>query len=220
MVEQGEENEVAMRYIVFILLAISTFVCSGCRPNIEAEEAYVYSTYINNYFITRDFPEYRFRNKSFDLIVISDRTPGFVVPFFHQGDFDALDQLQASTLKSFLDRNDVCYSKSQRNEKVIELAGQHPLNGLVKFDLSHTLISENEIDQIFSNGGWKEFYRRYPTSRGLISLSRVGFNKKMTQALLYFVQENGGSTGEGYLILFEKSGGEWKRVEQSTVWIT
>jgi hypothetical protein len=218
---EEEAYEAAMRYIPIILLALSAFVCISCGPGYEQEEANVYSSYINKYYITQNYPDSRFENKPFSMIVIGDRTSGFVIPFIYPSSFAELDHvLNQSTLKNFLDRNDGYYTKSQTRETIIKLAGRYPLNRFLKFGLPHTLVSENEINQIFGSGKWDEFYRRYPTSRGLVFLSRVGFNKTITQALLYFVKEYDGGAGEGSLILFEKNGNEWTLKSQVDVWIS
>ncbi len=56
---------------------------------------------------------------------------------------------------------------------------------------------------------WGEFYQRYPLAPGLISLSRVGFNSRMDQALVYeeIVGNTDGTWGR-YLVL-RKQSGKW-----------
>ncbi len=46
-------------------------------------------------------------------------------------------------------------------------------------------ISRKQMEEIFSNGGWNEFYQKYPFSQGIMTLSRVGFNSTRDQALVY-----------------------------------
>jgi hypothetical protein len=87
----------------------------------------------------------------------------------------------------------------------------------------YVLITDQEIDQIFKGQGgarWDEFYRRCPTSRGVVFLSRVGFNRNIAQALLYFTFEYGSEAAEGYLILFDKQSGRWKESALTLVWIS
>ena len=124
------------------------------------------------------------------------------------------------TIKSFLQRNDGNYPESQLTEKTLRVIGRYPINPYIKFKLPHTLITDTEIDQIFSNGGWREFYRRYPNSRGIVYLSRVGFNSNETQALLYFAHQYTEAAGEGFLVLLKKTQGEWKQIAQTDVWIS
>ncbi len=94
------------------------------------------------------------------------------------------------------------------------------MNLQLELDLSHTLIPDAEFKKILTAGGWDEFYRRFPGSRGMIWLSRVGFNRDKNQALFYFGNQYTDYAGEGYLILMAKADGAWKEVAHITVWIS
>lgn len=56
---------------------------------------------------------------------------------------------------------------------------------------------------------WIEYYKRYPDTSGLITLSRVGFNTAHTQALVYIGSHCGPDCGDVHFYLLEKSGGTW-----------
>jgi hypothetical protein len=75
----------------------------------------------------------------------------------------------------------------------------------------YTLISEKELDNFFNQdgGGWEEFYRKYPESRGYSTFSRVGFNADKTQALVYQAHGCGGLCGGGAYVLLVKKNGVW-----------
>jgi|WetSurMetagenome_2_1015567.scaffolds.fasta_scaffold85934_3 hypothetical protein len=187
----------------------------------EREEASVYNAYINKYYIPRRFVESRFENKPFTEIVVSDHTSGFVIPFSYQKKVEELSiKPEEETVKSFLARNDGYYPQTGLTNETLRVVGRYPLNPYIAFKLPHTLISDAEMDRIFERGRWEEFYNKYPNSRGIIYLSRVGFNHDLTQALLYVVLEYADGGGGGWLVLLAKSSDGWEQVANVSVWIS
>ena len=71
-----------------------------------------------------------------------------------------------------------------------------------------------------SVNGWEEFYRRYPDSPGITTLSRVGFNRERTEALVYMGAQLHYLAGAGNLYRLEKQDGVWKIVEKVMLWIS
>lgn len=166
--------------LVIVILVFLHFAYGA--SNYEKEEAAVYRAYIDQTYIAQWFPQ-NFKNKPFRQIVIRDRTSGFVAP---SPDLQNIAKLSpkpdGETIENFFARNGGYHPKSKLPEEALEKVGRYPLNRSIKFKLPHTLISDSEWNQI----RWEEFYRRFPDSRGIVVLSRVGFNKNRTQALLYF----------------------------------
>ena len=207
-------------------LLISTFsilvLFQACRTAFdEKEEAAVYNSFINAYYIPNSFVSIKFENRPFTTIVVSDQTSGYVIPFSYQERIaELVPSPEETTIKSFLDRNDGYNDKSQLINETLRVIGRYPINPYIEFNLPHTLVSDIELKQLTKGGKWAEFYRRYPNSRGIVSLSRVGFNKKKTQALLYFVKQYDAEGAEGFLVLLAKRGKEWKRIAQVDVWIS
>lgn len=62
--------------------------------------------------------------------------------------------------------------------------------------------------------GWKDFFRQYPGSGGLISFSRPGYSEDGTQALVYFSIACP-LCGRGEYLLLSKISGRWKIVARS-----
>jgi hypothetical protein len=60
--------------------------------------------------------------------------------------------------------------------------------------------------------GWREFYKRYPGSGGIINLSVVGFNDDKTLAVVYAGVSCGPLCGEWNWHLLEKKNAAWKEV--------
>lgn len=56
---------------------------------------------------------------------------------------------------------------------------------------------------------WMEYYKRYPDTSGLITLSRVGFNTAHTQGLVYIGSHCGPDCGDVHFLLLEKQGSAW-----------
>jgi hypothetical protein len=78
----------------------------------------------------------------------------------------------------------------------------------------YEIVSSDTIEGFFKKGpqGWKDFYAKYPSSGGFITLSAVGFNKEKTQAVVYSGSSCGGLCGRWLFHLFEKFGGKWKEM--------
>ncbi len=69
-------------------------------------------------------------------------------------------------------------------------------------------ISKAEHDQIFQNG-WTEFHKRYGVEASILWLSRVGFNRDKTLALLYVSSGMGRLAVDGVLYLLERKEAKW-----------
>jgi len=77
--------------------------------------------------------------------------------------------------------------------------------------VDYTLISKEEFHSIFPNpSGWFTFYKKYPGTGGIITLSRVGFNTDKNQALVYIGIQAAPETGAGTYILLIKENNTWK----------
>lgn len=65
-----------------------------------------------------------------------------------------------------------------------------------------------------SREGWEKFFSEYPGASGLLSLSRVGFDHKKNQALVYVTDMRGNPSGRawgaGSYVLLIKKKGAWR----------
>ena len=84
------------------------------------------------------------------------------------------------------------------------------------------LVSDEETNAIFrtSGGGWDSFYKKYPGAQGILSFSRVGFDRQRKQALVYFGNQRQVLDGAGYLALLAKKDRTWVMVKQTMIWIS
>ena len=55
---------------------------------------------------------------------------------------------------------------------------------------------------------------------GIVSLSRVGFNKTRTEAFIYMSYTCGGLCGHGFMFWVEKAGDTWKVKKSVLMWIS
>ena len=87
--------------------------------------------------------------------------------------------------------------------------------------LQVVLISEEELNHIFKNGkGWDDFYKKYPHSYGIITLSRVAFNNDKNIAFLNFGNQYHWRAGIGYYVLLKKEDNRWVIVAKVITWIS
>jgi hypothetical protein len=80
------------------------------------------------------------------------------------------------------------------------------------------------IDGVFFGGfdkkgesGWKNFYRKYPGATGLVTFSRVGFNRKMDEALAHLTAQSGLGSGAGFFAYLRKRKGVWRFISTLTI---
>lgn len=103
--------------------------------------------------------------------------------------------------------------------KLVERSRQPRLSATLPLR-NRTLITRAKRAEIFREGpdGWTDFYSRYPTARGLLSLSPVVWSATGTTALVYFTWSCGGLCGAGALLLVEHTRGEWRITHGQTFW--
>ncbi len=174
---------------------------SDIIPNIEYE---VYSSVISS-IISSDFS-----HTSVNKIVINQLTSNQTICY--NSYYDCFQNFKNYSLN-----NDSMLVDDFKNKN----AKAYKLEN--KFSIPQTviLISSDELNKIFQNEkGWDSFYEKYPNSSGVISISRVGFNRNQTQAILGFSYQAGMLWGKGYRIFLTKDEGKWMVKEQGLMWVS
>ena len=93
-----------------------------------------------------------------------------------------------------------------RNQSTVKLSARgFEAKGTVELVSRNTLPSTAGDPEVY----WREFYRRYPRARGLISLSQPGYDKSGKYALIYFRTGCGSLCGEAGYALFRRFNGSW-----------
>lgn len=115
--------------------------------------------------------------------------------------FDGLDE---ETLSDFLAKN---------REK-------HPVEPDLNPGGRLVCVGDEEFEHIFRDGeGWERFRRTFPESDGTLRFSRVGFDRDVTQAILYAGQQFDWNVGSGGFWMFSKSDGEWIETGSLGSWL-
>ena len=82
-------------------------------------------------------------------------------------------------------------------------------------------VGDEEFEHIFRDGdGWARFRKEFPDSDGTLRLSRVGFDRDVTQAMLYAGQQFDWNVGSGGFWLFSCLDGEWTEVGRAGSWLS
>jgi hypothetical protein len=89
------------------------------------------------------------------------------------------------------------------------------LDDKIALERSYKIVSDSELDAIFEHrdaDGWNAFYKKYPRSFGIWSVSAVGFNADKTKALVELNRNCGLLCGGGGPHFLEKRDGRWVEV--------
>lgn len=117
-----------------------------------------------------------------------------------------MHDVDPSTADSFRVRNDAAW----------------PLRPDLQLGSGYVLLSQARMTQFFSQNrdGWQLFYEQYPGAPGITTLSRVGLNDALDQALVYVGTLSHYLAGAGYFVLLKRVNGEWVVDQQVMTWIS
>ncbi|WP_210420219.1 hypothetical protein [Aquisphaera giovannonii] len=136
-------------------------------------------------------------------LVIQDRTKVEILHFPepYQDLVDKLlrqasDQIPADMIRDFCEKN----------------RSSSPVRPEIARHLTIDLLSREEKTNLFAVGGvegWKRFYAKFPSARGLIEVSRVGLNRDRSLALFFIHVGQAPVIGQGQMHVLKKEGGAW-----------
>lgn len=115
---------------------------------------------------------------------------------FMRRQFGIFSSMYEGTLDNFHSRNQAAVKLSARGFET---------KGTVELLSRKSLPSTAGDPEVY----WREFYRRYPRARGIISLSQPGYDKSGRYALIYFRTGCGSLCGEAGYALFRRFNGSW-----------
>lgn len=115
--------------------------------------------------------------------------------------------------------------KGISNETIENYLARNPertkLSTEMDLGVEYKLLNAEELKKISGQPNWGEVLSEaYPGSFGYTVFSRVGFNNKLDQALIYVGSVGGPMMGSGSYFLMEKQLGEWILKERIEVWIS
>ncbi len=132
----------------------------------------------------------------------------------------------------------ITFSGAKRPEVDSETSADYDANYKETFVLAnqfnlkipYTLVTREELKTVFpieEEGKpvdmecWNRFYKQYPESGGIVAFSRVGFNSKRDQALVYVASQSGFVGGSGWFVVLSRAaGGAWKIQKEVLVWLS
>jgi hypothetical protein len=87
------------------------------------------------------------------------------------------------------------------------------------------LLNKQEYNEVFApkvknTNVWNVFRNKYPNADGIISLSNVGFNREMNQALVYVSQARDYTDGVGRYYFLSNENGVWRIKKYANVWVS
>ena len=188
-------------FLVFLITACAgtpTPVSTPSSAQIEIEEQAVYAALLRNLYTASSYA------------IMSATATGMtgVADTGTSLDRMLLDMhdLEQSTAKNFSARN----------------VTTTPVSPDMELGAEYVLLSQEEMSQIFSQNrdGWVLFYERYPDTPGITTLSRVGFNEPLDQALVYIGTMSHWKAGAGYYVLLSKVNDSWIVEQQVMTWIS
>ena len=187
-----------LRLAFVVVMAIAQ---SSCGSSIDSEEAAVIGTYVDSN-IKQLFGYVESDDKPLKVVYVSSVTSGFQPRW--QAYFSNLGTaVQTETADSFLQRND----------------REYEVNSRLSFTLPHVIIPEAKINRMLEPAStWDSIHREYPALHGILWFSRVGFDIRRTQALLYISSFSRRGGREGWLILMQKERRIWREAGRKMIW--
>ena len=82
------------------------------------------------------------------------------------------------------------------------------------------VVRSNDLQKIFANGWWPDFYRRYPDTAGFAEISKPILTEDRSQALVFLSHHCDGLCGSGTIHFLVRSGSSWRVVKSELVWIS
>ncbi len=205
-----------MRFLTILCFCALIGIQSAQSPTpstdaVTSDEYAIYSAVLNK----------AFAGGKVQHIVVGDHTMMDFPPIMMgmSGFGDTMKEIRETAAK------DTLKDYGQKNKTAIPL--QNRFSTLVPV----VLISESERDKIFeikgqgekktaNPAGMKELQRLYPNSQGFANLSRIGFDKNASQALVYVGNICGGLCGDGRVFFLVSEGGSWKVKLSAVTWVS
>lgn len=82
------------------------------------------------------------------------------------------------------------------------------------------VVSARQLQQMFQDGWWDDFYRTYPGTAGFASISQPVLTSDRQQALIYVAHRCDGLCGSGTVHLLVRSGSSWRIVREEMLWVS
>jgi hypothetical protein len=187
--------------IFFFITACTTSptpVPTPAADQVDAEEQAVYAFLLPKMYKNRGYVIMALTTTGPTGVDNTDQTLDYVLQNMHD--------VSSGMVASFRSRNDTA----------------HPIRKDMDLGSPYTLLTQSARNQIFgqNQSGWDIFYNRYPQAPGITTLSRVGFNTTLDQALVYIGTQSNWLAGSGYYVLLKKGEAGWSIDQQVMTWVS
>ncbi len=169
---------------------------------VPPEEYPIYDRVVETKFLTS-----RTRLVIIDRLTVGELRPDLPPPtweFFTEFDFFA-GKLQPETATDFL-------FKTRRRSR---------LEARFNFGVRYQFVPDGVLEEpmVFLAPVPAGLTRFDPTRIGVLGFSRVGFNAREDQALVYVGDFRSDGSGAGFLVLLHRVGHEWKITDTEVLWV-
>jgi hypothetical protein len=189
--------------LVALLAAVREPINSSAQttetPRVQdSEEYFVYSAILTSQFAHTNVQQF----------VIRAETSVIEKPEY----FDRLaPDVESDTMSDFKAKNE----KSELLERRLDLKTPYVLVSKDELDaMLYQKVGDPKVGVLVFMGGWARFYERYPGAHGLINFSRVGFDSKKQQALVYVAVQHDYLGGSSRLLVLSKGDKSWEVQKQ------
>lgn len=194
----------AVQAVILIgaLLLLWPISYASGQQDVSEEEYRLYSDYLNGLS----------EKELGQLVPIDDHTwsPNYSAP--HWDEVSA--KLKSKFVRLSQETLDDFYRKNRNGRRPLVTSR---FNIRVKHALLKDSVNEIREDYIKGENGWERFYRKYQGAKGLITFSRVGFNRHMDEALAHLVVQSGMTSGSNFFALLRKRNGVWQIISTLTM---
>jgi hypothetical protein len=190
-----------------MLIIIALSLAMGCaRPYSGKDLPYEDETEKEDYAVYSQSIEYVYQR---NLLSHNKRELKSIVVISQT---DELDEYWKDKLVSDLEnegiQDEVIEAWMKENESAILLQRKFD------FEYKYYMVTRDELNEYKSDNFFGEFYKRYPDSNGLISVSRIGYDKTRNTALIHVIHSFGTLGARYYFIMLQKSAEGWDIVRR------
>jgi hypothetical protein len=184
------------------LLCAPFFAQTPAPPQLTPDEFAVYTVLFQDlYDASKDRPIILIESTSIGV------PPGLITKVSVEGEQTAkfLARLSPETKQDYTDRN----REHARLPSPCHLAPE-----CIVFDVAEIapLVKDDRA--------WRGFMKKHPNSPGIVVVSRIGFNRDHTEAIVYVGRACGSICGEGEYVRLIKPNASWAVDDHTVVWLS
>jgi hypothetical protein len=188
-----------IKLIVVILLPFTTLSAKDNGIELDTVDSQVSSALLNHGI-----------GSSSELIVLSSETTGNVLSVSDEKNVTLkLVELQGTV--------EIYREWQKRNQQRVRI--EEALN----VTANYLLLDATKIATIFSSGqpalDWDNFFQEFPTAPGILRLSRAGYDKDQSNALIYIEYQCGIACGSGRFVHLKRTETLWEVHGSILVWM-